>query len=207
MKTASEREATKWFGDRTTIIRPTLIVGPGDESFRFTYWPYRIVKGGEILAPGDGRDLVQIIDCRDLAEWTVRMAENGTTGTFNAAGPASAMTMAEQLYGIRAAFDGNRDIRFTWVPADLLEAQKVTAWGDMPTWIPRSDPESAGMDVDNHGAVAAGLTFRPLATSAVDALEWFKAAPADAQARMLKSAGLSAERERATLDAWHRTHR
>ncbi|HLX28294.1 MAG TPA: NAD-dependent epimerase/dehydratase family protein [Casimicrobiaceae bacterium] len=206
MKTASEREAKKWFGDRTTIIRPTLIVGPGDESFRFTYWPYRIAKGGEILAPGDGQDLVQIIDCRDLAEWTIRMVENGTTGTFNAAGPASPMTMAEQLYGIRAAFDGNRDVRFTWVPADFLEAQKVTVWGDMPTWIPRSDPESAGMNVENRRAVAAGLTFRPLAITAVDALEWFNATPADAQARMLKSAGLSPERERATLDAWHRTH-
>src|SRR5581483_7479722 len=70
MKVASEREATKWFGDRTTIIRPTLIVGPGDDTFRFTYWPYRIAKGGEILAPGDGQDHVQIIDARDLAEWT-----------------------------------------------------------------------------------------------------------------------------------------
>ncbi|HJU21293.1 MAG TPA: NAD-dependent epimerase/dehydratase family protein [Casimicrobiaceae bacterium] len=207
MKAASEREAKKWFGDRTTIIRPTLIVGPGDESFRFTYWPHRIAKGGEILAPGDGQDLVQIIDCRDLAEWTIRLVENGTTGTFNAAGPASPMTMAEQLYGIRAAFDGNRDVGFTWVPADFLEVQKVTAWGDMPTWIPRSDPESAGMNVENHRAVAAGLTFRPLASSAVDALAWFNAVAPDAQARMLKSAGLSAERERATLDAWHRTHR
>src|SRR4051812_33306685 len=101
MKTASEREAKKWFGDRTTIIRPTLIVGPGDDSFRFTYWPYRIARGGEILVPGDGMDRVQLIDARDLAEWTVRVVENGTTGTFNAAGPASPLTMAEEVYGIR----------------------------------------------------------------------------------------------------------
>jgi 2'-hydroxyisoflavone reductase len=204
MKSASEREASKWFGERTTIIRPSLIVGPADESFRFTYWPYRIAKGGEILAPGDGEDHVQIIDCRDLAEWTIRMVENGTTGTFNAASPVSPMTMSEQLHGIRAAFDGNREIHFTWVPADFLETQKVGAWGDMPTWIPRSDPESAGMNAHNRRAVDAGLTFRPLARSAVDALEWFNDAPADAQARMLKGAGLSPERERATLDAWHR---
>ena len=207
MKTSSEREAQKWFGERTTIIRPTLICGPGDSSFRFTYWPYRITKGGEILAPGDGLDPVQIIDCRDLAEWTIRMVENDTVGTFNAAGPASTLTMAEQLYGIRGAFDGNRDVRFTWVPADFLDAQKVSAWGDMPTWIPRSDPESAGMHVDNRRAIAAGLTFRPLATSAVDALEWFKATPADAQAQMLKGAGISPERERDVLAAWHRGHR
>jgi len=206
MKTASEREAKKWFGERTTIVRPTLIVGPGDESFRFTYWPHRIAKGGEILAPGDGGDHVQIIDCRDLAEWTIRVVENRTTGTFNAAGPASPMTMAEQLYGIRAAFDGNRDLRFTWVPADFLATQNVAPWADMPTWIPRSDPDPISMSVDNRSAVTAGLTFRPLAVSAVDALEWFKAAPADAQARMQKSAGLPAEREHAALEAWHRTH-
>ena len=203
MKSASEREAKTWFGDRTTIIRPTLIVGPGDDTFRFTYWPYRIDKGGEILAPGDGEDQVQIVDGRDLAEWTIRMVENGTTGTFNAAGPASPLTMAGQLHGIRAAFDGNRDVRFTWVPADFLEAQKVHAWGDMPTWIPRSDAESAVMNVDNRRAIAAGLTFRPLATSAVDALEWFDAAPTEAHARMLKGAGLAPQRERATLAAWH----
>jgi 2'-hydroxyisoflavone reductase len=203
MKTASEREARKWFGDRTTIIRPTLIVGPGDDSFRFTYWPYRIAKGGEILAPGDGTDHVQLIDARDLAEWTIRLIETDTVGTFNAAGQASALTMAEQLYGIRGALDGNRDVRFTWVSTEFLAMQKVTPWGDMPTWVPRTDPDYAGEQVDNHRAIAAGLTFRPLATSATDALEWFTAQPEAARAAMLKSAGLSAERERAALAAWH----
>jgi 2'-hydroxyisoflavone reductase len=206
MKTASEREAKKWFGDRTTVIRPTLIVGPGDDTFRFTYWPYRIAKGGEVLAPGDGQDHVQLIDCRDLAEWTIRMVENGTTGTFNAAGPASVLTMADQLNGIRGAVasGAGRDVKFTWVPAAFLESHKVTAWGDMPTWIPRSDPDSAGMNADNHRAIAAGLTFRPLATSAIDALAWFNASPADAQTRMLKGAGLPPEREKEVLDAFHR---
>ena len=204
MKTASEREAKKWFGDRTTIIRPTLIIGPGDDTFRFTYWPYRIAKGGDVLAPGDGQDHVQIIDCRDLAEWTIRMVENGTTGTFNAAGPASVLTMAEQLNGVRRAVAGDREVKFTWVPAAFLESHKVTAWGDMPTWIPRSDPDSAGMNADNRGAIAAGLTFRPLGTSAVDALAWFNASPAEAQARMVKGAGVSPDREKEVLDAFRR---
>jgi 2'-hydroxyisoflavone reductase len=203
MKVASEREAEKWFGNRTTIIRPTLIAGPADESFRFTYWPYRIAKGGEVLAPGDGQDHVQIIDARDLAEWTIRVVEQRSLGTFNAAGPASAMTMAEQLYGIRGALDGSREVEFTWVPADFLATHKVTPWGDMPTWIPRTDPDYAGANVDNRRARAAGLTFRPLATTAVDALAWFNAAPADAQSRMLKGAGLTADREREVLAAWH----
>ena len=161
LKTASEREAAKWFGDRTTIIRPGLIVGPGDGSFRFTYWPYRIERGGEILAPGDGSDSIQIIDARDLAEWTIRMVENGTTGTFNATGPRAPLSMAEQLYGIRAAFDGNKDLRFTWVPADFLAEQQVTPWGEMPTWIPASDPEHVISKTDVSRAIAAGLTFRP----------------------------------------------
>jgi len=207
MKTASEREAMKWFGDRTTIIRPTLIVGPGDTSFRFTYWPYRIAKGGEVLAPGDGNDLVQIIDARDVAEWTIRVVENGTTGVFNAAGPRSPMTMAEQLYGIRGAFNGDKDISFTWVPADFLEKQKVSAWGDMPTWVPRSDPDYPGTHVSNAKAVAAGLTFRPLAVTSVDALAWFNAAPEQARTQMVKGAGLDSEKEKAVLAAWHAAHK
>jgi 2'-hydroxyisoflavone reductase len=203
LKTASEREAAKWFGDRTTIIRPTLIVGPGDSSFRFTYWPYRIAKGGEVLAPGDGNDLVQNVDARDLAEWTIRVVENETTGVFNAAGPRSPLSMAEQLHGIRAAFDGDRDVSFTWVPADFLAQQKVSPWSDMPTWVPRTDPDYPGAHVSNAKAVAAGLTFRPLATTAVDALAWFNAAPEQARAQMLKAAGLDTEREKAVLAAWH----
>lgn len=203
MKVASEREAVKWFGGRTTIIRPTLIAGPGDDSFRFTYWPYRIAKGAEILAPGDGLDHVQIIDARDLAEWTIRVVENSTTGTFNAAGPASPMTMAEQLYGIRGAFDGTRELSFTWVPADFLAARKVTPWGDMPTWIPRSDPDYAGANVSSVHARSAGLTFRPLGVTAVDSLAWFNGLAPNVRDQVAKNAGLPAERERDVLAAWH----
>ena len=206
MKVACEREAVKWFGNATTIIRPTLIAGPGDDSFRFTYWPYRIAKGGDVLAPGDGKDQVQVIDARDLAEWTIRLVEQGTTGTFNAAGPAAPMTMAEQLEQIRKAVSPPADTRWVWVPTEFLTAQKVTPWGDMPTWIPRSDPDYAGTQVSNARARAAGLTFRPVGTTAKDALDWFNAAPADAQARMLKGAGLPAEREREVLAAWRAAH-
>jgi len=203
MKTASEREAKKWFGDRTTIIRPTLIAGPGDDSFRFTYWPYRIAKGGEVLAPGDGKDNVQVIDARDLAEWTIRVVENGTTGTFNAAGPKSTMTNGQQLDAIKAALPTGKDAKLTWVPTEFLSEQKVTPWGDMPTWIPRTDPDYAGANADNRRAVAAGLTFRPIGTTAVDALEWFNAVPEQARTQMLKGAGIDSEREKAVLAAWH----
>ncbi|MEX0893507.1 MAG: NAD-dependent epimerase/dehydratase family protein [Gemmatimonadota bacterium] len=203
MKAASERETLKAFGERATIIRPGLIVGPRDGSFRFTYWPYRIAQGGQILAPGYGTDPIQIIDARDLAEWTVRMVEDGHTGIYNATGPAAPMTMAEQLHGIRAAFPGNDpDLRFTWVPADFLADHRVSPWGNMPTWIPASSEGHVISKTDNTRARARGLTFRPLATTAVDALVWFQAQPEEAQAAMTRQAGLPPEREAAVLAAW-----
>src|SRR5262249_40747133 len=109
--------------------------------------------------------------------------------------------------GIRAAFDGNRDVRFTWVPADFLAQQKVSMWSDMPTWIPKTDSDAASMHVSIEGAVKAGLAFRPLATTAVDALEWFNAAPEAARTQMLKAAGLPPDREAAALAAWHAAKR
>jgi len=204
MKTASERETVKWFGpDRATIIRPGLIVGPGDTSFRFTYWPWRIEQGGEIVGPGDGSDPIQIIDARDLAEWTVRMVENHTTGTFNATGPRGLLTMAGMLHGIRAAFPGDKEVVFRWIPWEFLKAQQVQPWQEMTTWIPADDPESVISRTNIAKALAAGLTFRPLAQTAVDAVAWVKALAPDVQARVTKAAGLPAEKEKKVLDAWH----
>jgi 2'-hydroxyisoflavone reductase len=112
--------------------------------------------------------------------------------------------MAEQLYGIRAAFDGNKEISFTWVPAGFLEQQKVSPWSDMPTWVPRSDTDDyAGTRVTNARAVAAGLSFRSLATTAVDTLAWFNGVSEQGKAQMLKQAGLAPERESDVLAAWH----
>ncbi len=198
MKVASEREAVRWYGeDRTTIIRPGLIVGPRDNSDRFTYWPVRIARGGDIIAPGDGLDSAQIIDARDLAEWTVRTVENGTTGTFNATGPRSKLTMAEQLYGIRAALTGDLDLRFHWIPAEFLQANQVRQWSEMTTWF---GPRAVISDTRIERAVAAGLTFRPLAVTAAETLEWFRSEPAERQATM--RAGLAPEKEAQVLAAW-----
>jgi 2'-hydroxyisoflavone reductase len=198
MKAASEREAKRWFGDRTTVIRPGLIVGPRDQTDRFTYWPVRIARGGEVLAPGDGKDPVQVVDARDLAEWTIRTVEEGTTGVFNATGPRSRLTMAEQLHGIRAALPGDlADLRFTWVPADFLQEHGVRPWAHMTTWFGH---RAALGDVDVSRAVAAGLTYRPLAVTAADTLEWFRALPAER--RNAPRAGLDAGTEAAVLRAW-----
>jgi 2'-hydroxyisoflavone reductase len=201
LKALSEREAEKWFPGRTTIVRPGLIVGPGDATDRFTYWPVRIDRGGEILAPGTPSDPVQFIDARDLAEWVIRAAEEETLGIYNATGPRSPLSIAEMLYGIRAINSGSKEIRFTWANAGFLLEQKVRGWSDMPVWASQY-PESTGFcRMSNERAVTRGLTFRPLAVTARDTLEWFKTLPAERQAKML--AGLTEAREKAVLAAWH----
>lgn len=203
MKAASEAESRKWFGERATVIRPGLIVGPGDASFRFGYWPWRIAKGGEVLAPGDGTDPIQIIDARDIAEWTIRVAEQGNGGTFNATGPRSPMTMAEQLHGIRGALPGNLDVRFTWVPSTFLAEQQVAPWSEMPTWIPSSDAESVISKTNIARALAAGLTFRSLATTTLDGMAWFNGLSEAGRTQVAKSAGIAEDKEKAVLAAWH----
>src|SRR6266576_2005473 len=123
LKALSEREAEKWFPAKTLIIRPGLIVGPRDETDRFTYWPVRIDRGGEVIAPGNRNDPVQFIDARDLAEWTIRMAENRETGIYNATGPAKALGIGGMLDRIKDAEKSNAS--FTWVDEDFLTEQKV----------------------------------------------------------------------------------
>ena len=179
MKAACEDEALKWFPDITTLIRPGLIVGPGDETDRFSYWPLRVRRGGDILAPGDGRDPVQFIDARDLAEWTIRMAEQRVFGAFNAMGPAYAMGMDQLLYGIQAVT--GTAATFHWASADFLAEQNVSPWGDMPVWVP-GQGESAGFSRHrNDRALAQGLSFRPLAETVAATLAWFDAQPEERQ--------------------------
>jgi 2'-hydroxyisoflavone reductase len=202
LKTESEAEVARQYPGIHTIIRPGLIVGPLDQTDRFTYWPYRIDKGGEVLAPGDGNDPVQFIDSRDLAEWTVRMAENKTTGIYNATGPAKPMTMRQMLEGIRSAIGSNAT--FTWVPATFLNEHGIRGWRHMTVWIePR--PETAGFSTRSIArAVSKGLTFRPLAVTARDTLAWNKTRPADQLEKLAQGAvgGISPEKEKEVLDAW-----
>ena len=199
LKALSEKEAEKAFPGRTTVIRPGLIVGPGDLSDRFTYWPARIARGGEVLAPGAPTDPVQIIDARDLAEFTIRVAEDGTFGTYNATGPQSKLTMGEMLGGIRAVM--STDAYLTWVDAPFLEAEKVRPWGDMPVWIPPVGDYKGFAQRDIRKAIAKGLTFRPLAVTAKDTLDFYNAAPEERREKL--RAGLPAAREKEVLAKWH----
>jgi 2'-hydroxyisoflavone reductase len=199
LKVLSEAEAEKWFPGKTLIIRPGLIVGPGDESDRFTYWPVRLDRGGEILAPGSPTDPVQFIDARDLAEWTIRMVEQGTTGIFNATGPKSLLTMQGMLEGIKKVTKTNST--FTWVDADFLAGQKVSPWSDMPVWIPPRGDEAGFSMININKAVGKGLTFRPVPDTAQATLEWFRKQTPERQAKL--RAGITAEREAQVLAAWH----
>ena len=198
LKALSEQEAEKAFPGHATVVRPGLIVGPGDLSDRFTYWPARLARGGEVLAPGRPTDAVQIIDARDLAEFILRVAENGTTGVFNATGPQSLLTMGEMLGGIRAVM--STDAHLAWVDAEFLEAQKVRPWADMPVWVP-PDGDSAGFARRSiRRAIEKGLTFRPLAVTARDTLDFYNAEPEERKAKL--RAGLDPAREKEVLAAW-----
>jgi 2'-hydroxyisoflavone reductase len=200
LKALSEEEAEKWFPKKTLIIRPGLIVGPGDETDRFTYWPVRIDHGGEVLAPGEPIDPVQFIDARDLAEWTIRMVEGGETGIYNATGPERKLGIGDMLETMKSALSSAA--KFTWVSADFLEAQKVAPWSDMPVWIPPRGEEAGGNQVSNKRALAKGLTFRPLPETARATLAWFKKLPQDRQSHL--KAGLTLEREAEVLAVWHK---
>ena len=198
LKAVSEQEAKRQFGAETTVIRPGLIVGPGDETDRFTYWPVRLARGGEVLAPGDGSDPVQFIDARDLAEWTIRMAEARGFGVFNATGPAHALTTKAMLTTVGEAVHSTAHLN--WAPTAFLDAQKVSAWSDMPVWVPRNSDDAGFVQRNTDKALAAGLIFRPVAKTASDTLAWFKTQPAERQAKL--RAGLAADREAELLALW-----
>ena len=203
LKVVSEKETRKWFPGKSLVIRPGLIVGPGDETDRFTYWPVRVARGGEVLAPGNSKDTVQFIDARDLAEWTIRMVEQGTTGTFNALGPASKLTMGTMLDEIKAAT--RSEAQFTWIDVDFLLAQKVSPWNDLPVWVAPRGPETGFTQLSNKRAVSKGLTFRSIADTAQATLDWFRKLPAERQASL--RSGITVEREHEVLAAWHARHK
>lgn len=197
LKAACEQEAEKWFPGITTIVRPTLIVGPGDDTDRFTYWPVRVAQGGEVLAPPPD-DPLQLIDARDLAEWTIRLCEQRAFGAFNGVGPNYELSTAAMLHGVRAAVGG--DARFTHVTAEFLAQQKVQAWSDLPLWVPGQGETIGFHRVSGKKSVAAGLTFRPFATTAADTLAYWNSLPNDRRAK--PKAGLTREREAEVLKAW-----
>jgi 2'-hydroxyisoflavone reductase len=200
LKALCEQAAQAALPGRTIVIRPGLIVGPLDPTDRFTYWPARADRGGEILAPGAPGDPIQVIDVRDLADWTLDLLEGGARdGTFNAVSPPRRFTMGGLLEDC-VAVAGN-DAQLTWVDAEFLAAENVSPWSDMPVWIPPGGEEGAASLTSVDRAVAAGLTFRPLRDTVRDTLDWYRGLPE--QRRRELRAGIAPKREREVLAAWH----
>lgn len=199
LKARCEAEARKAFPDRTIVVRPGLIVGSGDRSDRFTYWPVRIHRGGEVMVPGTPDDPVQFIDVRDLAEWYVRLVENRAMGTYNGVGPRSPMTMAGLIHGIRATVDN--EISFTWVPADYLAEHEVQPWSEMTVWVPPEGEYRGFATGSIQRALDAGLDFRPLADTVGATLDYWNSLPDERRAN--PRAGLAEDKERRVLAAWH----
>jgi 2'-hydroxyisoflavone reductase len=201
-KARAEVEVENQYPGINTIIRPCLIVGPHDRTDRFTYWPARIEKGGEVLAPDKPDDPCQFIDSRDLAEWMIRMAEMREFGTYNAIGPDKPLTIGEMLYGVKAITTAGA--QFTWVPWDFLQAQNIRPWTQMTVWQPPYGRTAGYQRRSAAKALAKGLTFRPLAVTAKDTLDWHRTRPAEEQAATLegKINGLSMKREAEVLAAW-----
>lgn len=167
LKAMAEQAAKFQMPDRVLAVRAGLPVGPYDFTDRLAYWPRRVAQGGEVLAPGDPNQPIQFIDARDLAEWMVTMAERNETGVFNATGPKDGLTLGELLESCKEVTGS--DATFTWVPDDFLLERDVLPLYDLPIWMP---PDGLSMySIDNSKAVAAGLTFRPLAETLRAVLE------------------------------------
>jgi 2'-hydroxyisoflavone reductase len=189
LKALCEREVETAFPGRSTAVRAGLIVGPHDPTGRFTYWPHRVARGGDVLVPGPAWRPVQLVDVRDLAAWIVTAAEERLSGAFNATGPS---TMGAVLDAARRA--SGSTARAVEVDDAFLTGQGVGEWMELPLWIdPSNDDWRHFMEVDATRATAAGLTFRPLDETVAGAL---------AEAALVEGVGLTPERETELLTAW-----
>lgn len=193
LKARCEAAAEQAMPGRVTVVRPGLIVGPRDTSDRFTWWPVRLDRGGEVLAPGDPEALVQFVDVRDLADWMLALVEKRVFGVMNAVGFAAPVSMRDVLIGCKNAT--STPARLTWVDEAFLLERKVGPWMQMPLWIPSDSRRVYG----NELALRNGLSFRPLADTVRDTLAWAKTERGD---RPFARTGIPAERETELLAEW-----
>jgi 2'-hydroxyisoflavone reductase len=201
MKALSELAARRAFGDdRTIVVRPTYIVGPGDTTDRFPYWPARLERGGEVLVPGKADDPVQWIDVRDLTEWMIRLIENGESGTYNGVGPASTMGMHAFVHGAHAALS----VPVEWVYADDYDFLREHRIGAVIPWIMPVDDYYGSARINRERSVASGLTYRPLARTVTDIREWWHsdAVPEERRQNMISGPSSLIAREAEVIRAW-----
>ena len=190
LKALCEQAAEKAMPGRTCVVRPGYIVGPDDPSGRFTYWPVRFDKGGEIAVPGAPTDPIQVIDVRDLGAWLVKLAEDGTVGAFNACGPDRVMKWGEVIEACQKA--ASKPGTLTWIPASFLIKREQHE--GFPIWAP-AEGETKGFHTwSNHKAIKAGLRFRPVEATVKDTRAWFKG-QLKAEKGRVRLAGPDAEKE------------
>ncbi len=194
MKARCEAAAEAAMPGRVANLRPGLIVGPGDNSDRFTWWPWRIDRGGEVLCPGDQDGHVQFVDVRDLADFMVLCAEREIAGVYNLTGFHGRVDMRDVLSACKCATA--EPATLTWVSEEFLQANKVQPYMQMPLWIPREGRSV----VANQRAIDKGMRYRPIADTVRDTLAWAKTARGD---KPFARTGLPAERERELLAKWH----
>jgi 2'-hydroxyisoflavone reductase len=209
LKAQSENLVRAGFPGKDLVLRPGYIVGPGDTSDRFTYWPVRIARGGEVLVPGRKTDRVQYIDVRDLAAWIVRLIEQDVSGTFNVVGPRAPQTMAEFVEALRPL--ATRPISYTWIEDYAFLKQyrlRTPSPGDSGgfieaiPWVMADGDELGHMRINHAKALAAGLTYRPLLATARDTLAWRQSDAVPEALRTKPRYVLTEEQERAILAAW-----
>jgi 2'-hydroxyisoflavone reductase len=204
LKALCERAAEAAMPGRVTVLRPGLIVGPHDSSDRFTYWPARAARGGEMLAPGTPRDRIQIIDARDLAAFALDALERHVYGTFNLVSPPGMFTMGdvvnESIRAAKSLAKPNPPPRAVWASAAFLEKQKVEGWSDMPVWIAAQGDDAAFADTSSARALKEGLKITPIRKTVYDTLAWHLQRPESERAKL--KAGLDPTREQEVLAAW-----
>jgi 2'-hydroxyisoflavone reductase len=199
-KAQCEQVVMNAFGKRGYVVRPSYIVGPGDTTDRFPYWPVRLARGGEVLAPGHADDPMQLVDVRDLTEFMVQLLENDKPGIYNVAGPREPLT-ARPFYEA-AAKAINPKVKYTFVDDyDFLAAHRIM--GSIP-WALLRGNDYGMMSVKNDKAIAAGLTFRPLDVTLRDTLAWWPSVPQDRRDK--PHFAITPEKEARALADWHAAH-
>jgi 2'-hydroxyisoflavone reductase len=204
LKALCEQAAERAMPGRTCVVRPGLIVGPDDNTDRFTYWPARAARGGEFIAPGAPGDPFQVIDARDLAAFVLGAVENNVNGVYNLVSDVNEFKFGQLTDAcITAANKQAKPAvppRAVFLPGEFLEEQKVAPWSEMPVWLPAKGEEAAFASTSNRAARARGLKITPLKKTVNDTLAWHLARPAEEREKL--KAGIAAEKETVVLATW-----
>lgn len=193
LKALCEKLVQETYGDRALIIRPGLIVGPHDPTDRFTYWPMRVKRGGDMIVPDKPQTPIQVIDVRDLSEFIIKLIDENASGIYNATGPNYELKIGEFLDQCKLVTGSVA--AFHWASREFLAEHKVEPWSDMPVWIPDTEEDVGFSRIDVSKAIDAGLKFRPLEETIRDTVAWAETRPQDHEWR----AGLNPTREQNLL--------